>query len=299
MTNQIDYQLEKNSSRIVAHIQSEHKRWLKRIQNHDPYLSRTTVGLQEVLRAHFLLAEYFALHGEGLGGIGPKSIDLLHSALYRQNTEFAGRVRWKDPIENCASLMFGLIQNHPFHDANKRTAFLTTLLHLQKIGRTPTVDGQEFEDFTVAVANHELHNHRYYDRFPDIATDRDIATISYFLRRNSREIDVRHKNITYKKLQTILASRGLVLQSPQHNRIDLMRIKDASGRFLAKPVRLTKVGFRSWTTEVSAKDMHIIRAASELDAAHGYDSQSFFNGVQTPLDLIKKYREPLERLAYR
>lgn len=186
-----------------------------------------------------------------------------------------------------------------FHDANKRTAFLTTLLQLQKVGRTPTVDGQDFEDFTVAIANHALSTHPYYDRFLSSAADRDVQTISYFLRRNSRDIDIRHKNITYKRLMTLLAPHGLTLENPQHNRIDLIRFRSLDGKILAKPIRIAKIGFRSWTTEISPKDMHIIRAAAHLDVVDGYDSQSFFNGVETPLQLIKKYKEPLERLAYR
>lgn len=106
--------------------------------------------------AHFLLADYFCKTGEGIGGLGPKDIDLLHSALSRQFVQFGGRPKWSDGIDICATLMFGLIKNHPFHDANKRTAFLTSILHLQKIGRTPTVSHIDYEDFTVAIADNNL-----------------------------------------------------------------------------------------------------------------------------------------------
>src|SRR3546814_12154590 len=61
-----------------------------------------------------------------------------------------------DVCSSDLSLMYGLIKNHPFHDANKRTAFLCAILHLQKIGRTPTIDQKSFEDFTVNVAEGNL-----------------------------------------------------------------------------------------------------------------------------------------------
>jgi death-on-curing protein len=284
---------------VVQHVRSEHARWLREIGEEDPYAGRTTVGIKDVLRAHFMLAEYFAREGEGLGGIGPKNLNLLHSALYRQVAEFKGKPKWSDRIDVCASLMYGLIQNHPFHDANKRTAFLTALLHLQKIGRTPTVDGQEFEDFTVAIADHNLEKHPYYDRTSGAKEDRDVATISKFLRRNSREIDLRHSRITYKRLKAILAPHGLTLAHPQHNRIDLMRIKDGAGMDLDSPKRLARIGFHSWTIQVSPKDINIVRSAAHMELTDGYDSQSFFHGVETPLQLIQKYRDPLERLAFR
>jgi death-on-curing protein len=284
---------------VVEHVRAEHARWLRKVGDVDPYLGRTTIGIKEALRAHFLLAEYFAATGEGLGGIGPKNLDLLHSALFRQVSEFGGHPRWSERLEVCASLMYGLIRNHPFHDANKRTAFLTALLHLQKVGRMPTVEGQAFEDFTVAIADRNLDAYPYFQRTSGSDDERDIATIAHFLRRNSREINLQHKLINYKRLTAILTPHGLALASPLHNRIDLVRVRTPEGKDLVKPVRLTRIGFRSWTTEVSAKDMHIIRAAAHLEAGDGYDSEAFFNGVQSPLQLIRKYKEPLERLAYR
>ena len=272
---------------------------LRQIGDADPYAGRISIGLKEVLRTHFLLAEFFASKGEGLGGVGPKDINLLHSALFRQGTEFGGTLKWSDRIHVCASLMYGLILNHPFYDANKRTAFLTTLLHLQKIGRTPTVDGQEFENFTVAVADHKLEQYNFYGRAGGTKSDQDVAAIAHFLRRNSRDIDLHFKQITYKKLQNIIAPHGLMLANPQHNRIDLIRVREEDGAPLSTPKRLTKIGFHGWTREVSAKDIHILRMAAHLDVADGYDSQSFFNGVEGPLQLIRKYEEPLRRLAFR
>lgn len=283
---------------IIEHIRSEHARLLHEIADADPYAGRTTIGIKEVIRAHYLLAEFFAATGEGLGGLGPKSINLLHSALFRQFSEYGGVPRWKDRIQTCASLMYGLIQNHPFHDANKRTAFLTALLHLQKIGRTPTVGGQEFEDFTVAIADHKLDAYDFYGRKSGSKDDMDIAAITHFLRRNSREIDLRFKQITYKRLQSIIAPHGLTLENQEHNRIDVMRFKEENGS-LIRPKRITKIGFHGWTRQVSAKDIHILRLAAKLDIGDGFDSQAFFNGVEGPLQLIRKYQEPLRRLAFR
>jgi death-on-curing protein len=137
-------------------ISAEYTRWADTLGPIDPYEDRYTIGIYEVLHAHFLLIDYFNTIGEGVGGVGPNNMNLLHSALSRQFVQFGGKSKYADRIEICATLMFGLIKNHPFHDANKRTAFLSSILHLQKIGRTPTVTGQEYEDFTVAIAEDDL-----------------------------------------------------------------------------------------------------------------------------------------------
>lgn len=63
--------------------------------------------------------------------------------------------------------------------------------------------------------------------------------------------------------------------------------------------RIAHIGFHGWSKEVSRRDIEIVREASKLDARHGYDSQAFFNGLDDPMTLIKKYKEPLERLAFR
>jgi death-on-curing protein len=90
------------------------------------------------------------------------------------------------------------------------------------------------------------------------------------------------------------------LENPNGNRIDLMRYVDTDGEtLLSTPKRIAHIGFHGWTKQVSQKDIDIVREASKLDATHGYDSQAFFNGLDDPLTLIKKYKEPLERLAFR
>lgn len=279
-------------------INSEYVRILKDIGFGDPYISKVTIGIHEALHAHFLLCDYFYTVGDGIGGIGPKNINLLHSALSRQFVGWGGKPKWNDRIHICASLMFGIIKNHPFYDANKRTAFLTAVLHLQKIGRTPTISGEQFENFTVRVAEGSLSYYDIYDKFKN-EDDADILFMAHFLKKSTREIDLRSKFITYNQLDGILRKRGMFLENPKGNRIDVMRSIDFDGSAINSPKRIAHIGFHGWSKEVSHKDISIVREASKLDARHGYDSQAFFNGLDDPLSLIKKYREPLERLAFR
>jgi death-on-curing protein len=123
--------------------------------------------------------------------------------------------------------------------------------------------------------------------------------IAQFLKKGTRQIDLRTKQITYNDLNKIISKRGLYLDNPNGNRIDLMRRVDVEGRKLSPSKRIAHVGFHGWSKEVSRKDIDIVREASHLDARHGYDSQAIFNGLDDPLTLIKKYKEPLERLAFR
>lgn len=224
-------------------------------------------------------------------------MNLLHSALGRQFAEYGGNARWKDKIQVCASLMYGLIKNHPFYDANKRTAFLTAILHLQKIGRTPIVSHEEFEDFTVHIAEDSLSEYDGYGEFLSEGQDAPIMFMAKYLKKSTRPIDLRNKQITYNELNAILSKRKMYLDHPVGNRIDLMKSDDSE--LGLPPQRIAKIGFHGWSKEVSRKDIEIVREASRLDARHGYDSQAFFNGLDDPLTLIEKYKAPLERLAFR
>jgi Fic/DOC family len=110
-------------------VQSEYERTIVSISD-DPFSSQYTLGLLDVLRAHFLIADFFITEQRELGGVGPKDIRLLESALYRPWTEFGGVAKWQEPLQKVATTLFGLIKDHPFHDANKRTALLSTLFLL-------------------------------------------------------------------------------------------------------------------------------------------------------------------------
>src|SRR5258708_5167506 len=103
-------------------LKEEYERWKNEIGPNDPYDGPTTIGIHDVLRAHFLLLDFFTTEvGDGIGGIGPRELNLLHSAVSRQTAGFGGHAKYSDKYEVCATLFFGLIMNHPFHDANKRT----------------------------------------------------------------------------------------------------------------------------------------------------------------------------------
>lgn len=249
-------------------VREEYSRWIDKVGPYDPYLSKINIGIHEVIQAHFLLVDYFFRIQEGIGGVGPKDINLLHSALARQFTQFGGKAKWSDRIDVCATLVFGLVKNHPFYDANKRTAFLVSLLHLQKIGRVPTVEHKDYEDFIVDIAESNMSKYHWYENILDSSEqDRQILTISKFLKRNTREIDLRQKTITYREINTILQSRGFDLVNPIGNRIDLVKVDPLhSTRKGYKPIRIAHVGFHGWTKQISLKDVNIIREASKLDA---------------------------------
>ena len=141
-------------------VRDEFDRWYKHFGDDDRYNLNDTVGLLDVLRSHFLIVDHFYTKGYGVALSGPRDANLLHSAIYRQFVSFGGKDKWNTPYEKCATLLFGLIKDHPFHDANKRTGLLVLLYFLNKLGRVPTIGHKDLENFVVDIATDALHKHR-------------------------------------------------------------------------------------------------------------------------------------------
>jgi len=77
----------------------------------------------EVLSIHALMIEEFG------GAEGIRDLGALEAAVFRPETGY-----YTGPVEEAAALMESLLQNHPFLDGNKRTAFGAADLHLRLNG---------------------------------------------------------------------------------------------------------------------------------------------------------------------
>ncbi|WP_018132172.1 type II toxin-antitoxin system death-on-curing family toxin [Effusibacillus pohliae] len=82
-----------------------------------------------------------------------KSPALLDSAINRPKQSIFGEDAYKTIFEKATALFESLAQNHPFHNANKRTAFLALLQFLNYNGYEFVMEPRLAEDFTVDVVN--------------------------------------------------------------------------------------------------------------------------------------------------
>jgi death-on-curing protein len=272
-------------------------------------LNATDLSASDVLKSHFAVVDYFLRkgEGEGIGGFGPKDIGLLISALSRQFVSYNGVDKWHTAPEKAATLLFGLVQNHPFHDANKRTAYLSTVHYLYQNGLIITVPEKALEDMTVLVAQRGL---KKYPRFRDLRKkddDPEVRFLAHYLRKNTRKIDRQQYFVTYRELEKILKRYGVWLENPHNNQIDVMRwetVTKKSGLFGTKTQseeirRVCVLGFPGWTKQVGKGRLGHIRKELGLVPENGVDSQSFFKDIDDMRVLIEMYEGALQRLAYR
>lgn len=86
--------------------------------------------------------------------IGVKDFSPLESALFRQQTSVFGNDAYRTTFEKAAALFESLGQNHPFQNANKRTAFTAMVIFLRYNGHRFSMDTKSAEDLTVNMVNH-------------------------------------------------------------------------------------------------------------------------------------------------
>lgn len=285
-------------------VAEEYQRWAAKVGTADKYDTQETVGLLDVLRAHFLIADYFFGKDSGLGGIGPRDMHLLHSAVYRQFVAYGGKAKWKTNFERAATLVFGLVTDHPFHDANKRTGLLTYLYALHKMNRLPTNGQKDLEDFMVEVAERSLTKYRRMKDLVKREDDADVLFIADYLKRNSRARDSRYYTITYHELDQRLREFRHCLNNPHKNFVDVCRMDTVReyglfGKRKEKLVTVAQIGFPGWKNQVGKGAIGTVRRSAKLTPEHGIDSATFYRGADPLNALIAQYEGPLQRLAFR
>ena len=99
-------------------------------------MARWYPSLDDVLEFHTVQLELFG------GAPGVRDMGLVEMGLFRPQTGY-----YKDILEEAAALWESFIQNHPFIDGNKRTAFAVMHVFLIMNGYDITAEPDNIIDF--------------------------------------------------------------------------------------------------------------------------------------------------------
>lgn len=279
-------------------LHDECSRVYKELEQFDElFITHNLITYNDVLKAHYLIAEYFINDGERVT-YGVKDVNSLGSALGRQCTEFSGQKKWHNDDETCATLFYGLIKNHPFHDANKRTALLILLYQLDKQKRVLTVKSTDIDKLAVNVAKNDYSSYKSFVRFKKI-DNAEIHFLADYIRKSTRKIDKKIHPITYNELNTQLKHYGFYVEDAGKGYANIMRevkVKKLLGRDKTELQKVLQIGFPGWKRQVNEKALKEVLKATKLTSDNGVDSRTFYESGESLLALIDKYREPFLRL---
>lgn len=251
-----------------------------------------------VMAIHHQLVEDFANDDDPIDPQGARENGrLLESAMLRPQTSL-GEVRKYPSVEMAgAALMHSLVHNHPFHNGNKRTALVTTLVFLDQNGLLLTCTEEELFKFILKVAQHSLFPSRSVDMLPD----REVQEIAQWIRTNSRVIESGERPIPFQRMERILSRYGCTVDVKKGSNAEITRTVEASKSLFSRRnsrTLFTKIAYAGAGREVAKETIAKVRRDLELDDQHGYDSASFYDNAPECADgFIAKYRKILGRLA--
>lgn len=109
---------------------------------------------------YLILDEVLAIHHEEVekfgGSHGVRDLNLLDSALQRPQSSFMGEDLYPDVFQKAAALMHSILLNHPFLDANKRTASVSMAYFLFLNGYSFEAAQKEVVEFALEVASKKI-----------------------------------------------------------------------------------------------------------------------------------------------
>lgn len=267
-----------------------------------------TLTTSEVLRIHDILVDEFARDNDPISPPGLKSRDLLESAVSRQHTGLGRQLKYSDPVDNAATLTYGVCSDHPFHNGNKRTAVVAMLVHLDKNRLTLFGANQnDIYQMILSVAAHTITDRRQPRRRklskalrPD--PDAEVAAISEWLHQRAKRLRRGEKEITYRELRKILQRFGYDLVDPKGNSIDIVRhVEEHKGLLGRKKIVVAKhvgnIPFPGDTRIAGMRHIKYVRELCNLREEDGVDTESFYNEGAVIDGFVNKYRTVLRRLA--
>ena len=115
------------------------------------------LSVEDVVFIHERLCADFEDSPDPIDPPGIRSMSLLESAVCRQESGFDDLLKYHEPVINAATLLYGICNDHPFHNGNKRTSLVATLAHLDR-NRLVLHQTKQKELFRlmISVADHSI-----------------------------------------------------------------------------------------------------------------------------------------------
>lgn len=264
---------------------------------------------EEVLRIHDVLCVDFGRSEDPIFPPGVRSISLLESAVGRQASGWGDHVKHGDPLSNAATLAFGLCNNHPFHNGNKRTALVSMLAHLDGNRRTlKATSERDMFRLMLEVATHTVGQPRPSPRqarkgavVERDAPDSQVAALVDWLTPRVRDITRGERELTYRQLDAVLQRFGYHFAKPRNNSIAIYKtveVKSLLGKKREPEYkRIGAINFPGEREVVGLNVLKQVRKMCRLREEEGVDAHSFYDGADVVSVFINKYRTVLRRLG--
>ena len=271
---------------------------------------------EAVIQLHELLSNNIHLL-EQMDPVEPKGVKnfgLLESAVNRQFTGLAEYYKYPDCFSNVATLVYGVIKNHAFHNGNKRAGLLVLIKHLYLNGYVlnPGLKSDEIYDIVVAIADTKLKAffHRNKQKYTFIqnkeekekpwSIDTKIRFIAFWIKKNScPKAHTIKGDVKISVLRNVLTNKGVKLvQKGCH--IEVFTEKE--NKFLGIFPRKTTLMKKTYTlgnnrTCINRETLNALRKDFNLTLSDGIDDTFFYDDDAFLDSEIKTYKKIIYQLS--
>jgi death on curing protein len=243
---------------------------------------------QDLVTIHRRVCADFATCDDPVFPPGVRSMDLLESAVARQYVGLQHTLKYPSATANAATLTFGVCNNHPFHNGNKRTALVAMLAHLDANSMCLyDVRQNELYRMIKGVAAHTLGERPQRRGLPKQAkrrpADAEVKAIHQWLEKYAKKIDRSERRVTYRQLRTLLKPYGYYLDNPKNNSIGVYRDEQVRKGVLRKQTtvhkRIGTISYPGDTKVVGLSKMRQVRRMCQLRDEDGVHAAAFYENA--------------------
>jgi prophage maintenance system killer protein len=267
-----------------------------------------TLTVDDVLFIHDRLCVDFAQTQDPIDPPGVRSLDLLESAVARQHSGFGDELKYHDAVLNAATLLYGVCNDHPFHNGNKRTALVSMLAHLdQNRLFLESASQRDVFQLMISVAGHTIvQSPVKIGRDVTVLTrrgepDEEVSAIADWLRCRVKRITKGEAQVTFRELRQILIAFGFGLRTLPNHKVAIVRVEHSKGLFRSRVQEKTLMAIE-WPADgrvVPINHVKSIRRTLKLCEEDGVTRESFYSRGGRVDAFINSYRVVLRKLASR
>ncbi len=265
------------------------------------------LSVDDVMFIHEGLCADFAQTNDPIDPPGVRSADLLASAVARQHSGFGDELKYHEPVLNAATLLYGICNDHPFHNGNKRTALVAMLAHLDRNRLVlSSVKQRELFRLMIAVADHGIVSRRVkigrqMQSVPVRGTpDEEVSAITEWLRPRVSAVTRGEAQITYRELRQILNGFGFLVGAPRNHKVPII-VTETRGLVIRRQLEKTVMSI-DWPGDgrtVAVGTIKHLRRTLKLCEEDGVPKDAFYGqGIRIDA-FINEYRLVLRKLASR
>lgn len=268
-----------------------------------------------VVHLHALLSNNIHLLEE-MDPVEPKGIKnrgMLESAIGRQFAGFGDFYKYDDCFFNVATLTYGVIKNHAFHNGNKRTGLLCIVKHLYNNGYvlSPTLDSKELYEFLVSIADSSLQKFfiKNFKKYPMIRNkeekksnkwdmDLDIRFMAFWIKKNSRPKSNTIKgNVKISVLKKAVRNKNIIInQNGSNLECELERDNKFLGFIMGSKNKKT-YSLGNNRSEIDKNTLFAFRRDYNLTMKDGVDDTFFYDDDAFLDSEIKAYKKIIYQLS--